>query len=325
MKKLRVLLTSALAVALLFGAVAPVQASEEKAAVPLTVDEISTEELEALDKLELVPEPTTDGVVSFDGGFRGVWGSNNSTEVRPGRVTGLYGRVRPDDDNGYGFFGGLWRNGNGEMAGYLKGKYLDGYFYGIWRCLETGAWGPVVGSYYPVPTTSSTDECCRFEGVWATINGQTTGYLKGTWAPLVTVEPEGRFNGQWMYNNQLTAASIAPDGKLAGNYGVAVFRDGTRVHYFNGLWRSANEDSRQGRLGGLVVEWGFYGLWNTADNSQPQGYLKGAWGNNRFRGVWGHFDQSLQGRLWGTYRPFPTLEPVEEQPLRQDQALTLAK
>jgi hypothetical protein len=115
-----------------------------------------------------------------------------------------------------------------------------------------------------------------------------------------------------MYNNQITAASIAPDGKLAGTYGVAVFRDGTKIHYFRGKWNS--KEGAQGMLGGLVVDRMFCGIWNS-DNSLPRGYLKGIWERYRFKGVWGHFGQGIEGRLWGVYRPFPTPELIEEEPL----------
>jgi hypothetical protein len=315
MKKLSILLVFTLIAGIFTGVAAPVYASDGEEAPPLSVDEISPEELEELDELELVPVPVPGKVVNISGGFQGIWGSVSSTEARPGKVAGLYGRVDYNyrSAKSYGFFGGLWKDGSGRMAGYLKGRYRDGYFHGVWRCLETNMWGPVVGRYYPIPTTNSNDICHRFVGKWATIDGHLTGFLKGTWSPLAQVKPKGRFNGQWMYDNQVTAASIAPDGKLAGTYGVAVFRDGTRINYFGGRWNS--REGEWGRLGGLVVDKMFCGIWNTDNNLLPRGYLKGAWANYQFKGVWGHFGLGADGRLWGTYRPFPTPQPVEKEPL----------
>lgn len=312
MKKLKILLIPALIACIFTGVVASVQASDGEDDPSITVDEVSREELRELDELELVPVPVPGKEVNISGGFQGVWGTDISTEARPGKVAGLYGRVEYGNDSSYGFFGGLWKNSNGRMAGYLKGRYRDGYFRGIWRCLETDMWGPVVGRYFPVPTATSSEVCHHFVGKWATIDGQLTGFLRGTWSPLAQVKPEGRFNGQWQYDNLTTAASIAPDGRLAGTYGVAVFRDGTTINYFRGRWNS--QEGAQGRLGGLVVDRIFCGIWNN-DNILPQGYLKGTWGHHRFKGVWGHFGQGIDGRLWGTYRPFPTPEPLEEKPL----------
>jgi hypothetical protein len=315
MKKLNILIISALITCIFTGLVTPVHASDGEEVLPQDIDEISSEELKELDELELVPVPVPGKEVSINGGFQGVWGTDISTEARPGKVAGLYGKVAYENDRSYGFFGGLWKDSNGRMAGYLKGRYRDGRFYGIWRCLETDMWGPVVGRYYPVPTTDSSEVCHHFVGRWATIDGQLTGFLRGTWAPLAQVKPEGKFNGQWIYDNDTTAATVAPDGKLSGSYGVAVFKDGTTIHYFRGRWTS--QDGARGRLGGLVVDRTFCGIWNS-DNHIPQGYLKGIWGHYRFKGVWGQFGQGTEGRLWGKYRPFPTLEPVEENPLPRE-------
>lgn len=317
MKKVRFSIITILIIGIIAGIVAPVYAGDAEETDELNVNEISPDELNELDELELVPVPEKGKNVKIDGGFQGVWNSNTSTEARPGTVAGIYGRVECADDCSYGYFGGLWKNSSGRMAGYLKGRYRDGYFRGIWRCLETDMWGPVIGKYYPVPNPSSNEICHYFVGKWATIDGNLNGYLRGTWSPLAEVKPEGRFNGQWMYDNQLTAASINPDGRLAGTYGVGIFQDGTTIHYFRGKWGS--NDGERGRLGGLVVDSMFGGVWNSDDNL-PQGYLKGTWRNNRFKGVWGHFCQGTEGRLWGTYRPFPTPkpEPVEAIPIPKE-------
>ena len=319
MKKLSLLFAFALALCLLIVGVAPVQASEGNQDPPLLIEDIDAEELEALDKLDLVPIDTPGQKVSITGGFKGVWVTENTvTDEIPGKVAGIYGIVNYDDGTSYGFFGGTWKNASGKMAGYLKGRYEGGQFRGIWRCLETGMWGPVIGRYTPDPTATADAMCYLFVGKWATLDGQLKGYLKGTWAPLALVKPEGRFSGQWMYNNQLTAASIQPDGKLAGKYGAAVFSDGTKIHFFGGIWNS--RDSDKGRLGGLIVDGRFCSLWNS-DSSYSRGYLKGVWENNQFKGIWKQFGQDIEGRLWGVYRPLITITAVEKEPLPARQAV----
>ena len=324
MKKLSILFTCTLVMCLLIAGVAPVQASEENRDLPLLIEDIDSKELEALDKLDLVPVDAPGHKVNIRGGFKGVWGTENSAaDERPGKVAGIYGTVDYDDGTGYGFFGGIWRNASGRMAGYLKGRYEEGQFRGIWRCLETDMWGPVIGRYSPAPDATADAIYYHFIGKWATRDGKLRGYLKGTWSPLTLVKPEGRFAGQWMYDNQLSAACVQPDGKLSGKYGLAVFKDGTRIHYFGGTWNSRDSDA--GRLGGLIVDGRFYGLWNS-DGSHPRGYLKGVWRDNRFKGVWGQFGNDNEGRLWGVYRPFITPTAVEKEPLPDQQAvLTPAK
>jgi hypothetical protein len=319
MKKLSILFTCTLAVCLLIAGVAPVQASEGNQDPPLLVEDIDSGELEALDKLDLVPVDAPGQKVSITGGFKGVWGTEDSAaDERPGKVAGIYGVVEYEDGIAYGFFGGIWKNASGRMAGYLKGRYEGGQFRGIWRCLETGMWGPVVGRYTPAPDATIDAIHYLFKGKWETRDGQLSGYLKGIWSPLTMVKPEGKFDGQWMCDNQLTAACVQPDGKLAGKYGVAVFKDGTRIHYFGGILHS--RESNKGRLGGLIVDGRFCGLWNS-DSSYPRGYLKGIWRDNRFKGVWGQFGQNSEGRLWGVYRPFVTLTAVEKKPLPAQQAV----
>jgi hypothetical protein len=308
MKKLRILLLPVLVVCLLMAAVAivPAYADDEEDA-SLAVDEISPEELAELDTLELVPATDSDKAVNINGGFEGIWVT--ATDARTGKVAGLYGRVTCDDGQSYGYFGGLWRDSSGRMAGYLKGRYQDGRFRGVWRCLETGNWGPVVGRYYPVPSAESAEVCYTFVGRWATVDGQLTGSLQGSWAPLAKVKPEGRFNGQWQVNDDVAVtAAIDPDGKLAGSYGVAVFKNGTSIRYFRGRWTS--KDGVTGALGGLVFDGRFCGLWS-GTNSVPRGYLKGVWENYRFKGVWGQFGQSVEGRLWGQYRPILAAQSAE--------------
>ncbi len=320
MKKFYLLLTSVLALCLLVAGVVPVYASEVDEDTPLLTEDIDSAELEELDKLEMVPLDTKNCKVTINGGFKGEWVTDTSiTDERPGKVVGIYGTVNYNNGTGYGFFSGIWKNASGRMAGYLKGKYKDGQFRGIWRCLETGMWGPVIGRYSPAPYTTAEEMCCIFFGKWATRDGQLRGTLKGTWSPLTQVRPIGKFAGQWIYSEVLTAASIQPDGKLNGTYGVAVFRDGTRIQYFRGIW---NSRYGRGRLGGLIVDGKFCGLWN-GDGGRPAGYLKGDWRSNRFKGIWKKFGDNREGRLWGVYRPIitatATAAAIEKQPVAVQQ------
>lgn len=316
MKKLSLIATCVLSLCLFAGLVIPAYASEENEDSTLLIEDIDSDELEELDKLEMVPFDTDNSKVSITGGFKGAWITDTSpAEERPGKVVGIYGTVQNDDGTGYGFFSGTWQNASGRMAGYLKGRYEDGQFRGIWRCLETGMWGPVIGRYSPDPDTTADEMCFLFIGKWATRDGQLRGSLKGTWSPLVMVRPIGKFAGQWVYADLVTTASVQSDGKLAGNYGVAVFRDGTRIQYFRGTWKSSKDE---GRLGGLIVDGKFCGLWNS-NGIRPAGYLKGVWSDNRFKGIWKQFGQTSEGRLWGVYRPLitatATAVAIEKQPL----------
>ena len=160
------------------------------------------------------------------------------------------------------------------------------------------------GTYAP-DADSANDLVQRFVGDWATEDGQQSGYLKGTWAPIVLSQPEGKFAGQWVCD-----AEVAPDGRLSGLYGVIKLADGSSMQYFRGRWHAA--DGGHGRLGGLIVDGGFYGLWNSGD-SNGRGYLKGAWADNSFKGSWGHLGHEAEGRLWGKYGPIVTPQPVEKQ------------
>ena len=115
MKKLSMLLIPALIVCIFTGMVTPVHASDGEKDIPISVDEISPEELKELDELELVPVPLPGKEVSINGGFQGIWGTDISTEARPGKVAGLYGKVDYNSVRSYGFFGGLWKNSSGRM------------------------------------------------------------------------------------------------------------------------------------------------------------------------------------------------------------------
>jgi hypothetical protein len=318
---LKVIVTAILVVALLAGGTISVLAQTGNATgnvtgapPPLDIADIEAlvGELEGVEEFEIMPEPLPGRTATIDGGFRGVWGRDNATNSEPpGVLGGLYGRVQEPDGSGSGYFGGIWKDKNGGPGGYLQGRYANGYFWGVWRCLETGARGILGGTYVPAPGATS-DVPHRFSGIWITRDGQQTGYLKGTWSPAVQSQPAGRFAGQWTHDNDVTAAQVAPDGRLSGTYHRLELADGSSIRYFKGRW-SSNEGAR-GRLGGLVHDGGFYGLWNSR-NSDAQGYLKGAWADHRFRGVWGYTGQEPGGRLWGRYGPYVTPEPLEAEPL----------
>lgn len=267
---------------------------------------------EELEVLELLPVSLAGKPVSVDGGFRGVWGTDSATEaICPGVVAGVYGTVEGSDGTRSGFFAGLWQKNGRQAGGYLAGRYGDGNFSGSWRCLETGIGGPVRGEYAPSGDPAN-DVVRRFSGRWATEDGQQTGYLKGTWAPLVLSQVKGRFGGEWAHGPTVSAAEVAPDGRLWGTYGALTFADGSSISWFNG--KADSNEGAQARLAGLVLPGKFYGLWMGA-NSNAHGYLKGVWAGHRFKGVWGHAGHSAQGQLWGRYGPFPTPEALEAQPL----------
>jgi len=280
----------------------------------LSVDTSKVEAiLDELEILELMPVPLPGKVVSIDGGFQGVWGPDNEISATPsGVVAGVYGTVEQPDGTRSGFFTGLWFLKNNREGGYLAGRYGNGQFEGRWRCLETGVGGPVRGKYAPSDDVADA-VVHHFAGRWATQDGQQTGYLKGTWAPLVLAQVEGRFAGQWVHDPTVSATEVAFDGSLWGTHGVLKLADGSSIHLFKGSASSSNERA-QVRLGGLILRGKFYGLWKGA-NSNAHGYLKGVWASHRFKGVWGHVGHSPQGRLWGRYGPFPTPEQVEAKPL----------
>lgn len=324
---LRVLITAVIAVALLAGGTVSAladtgggNASESVPPVDITDLEAMADELEGIEEFELEPAPLPGRDVSIDGGFRGVCGSDNKPdEEAAGLVAGIYGTVDEPDGTGYGFFGGVWRNHNGELGGYLQGRYANGYFWGTWRCLETGTGGFVGGTYTPDPNAVN-DLVNRFTGIWITGDGQHTGYLKGTWAPVVESHVGGKFAGMWKYDPDASAVDVAADGKLRGTYRALHLADGTSMRYFKGRW-NANEGAR-GRLAGLALDGSFYGLWKS-NNGSAQGYLKGVWADHSFKGRWGHLGHEPEGVLWGRYGPVVIPEPLEAQPLpTQDVAAT---
>jgi hypothetical protein len=264
-----------------------------------------------LGDVDLMPAPLPGRSVSINGGFHGEWGKDSGAELEPpGAVAGIYGTVAEPDGTTFGWFGGIWQGHNGEPTGYLQGRYADGYFWGTWHCLESGAGGPVGGTYGPAADAAN-DTVKYFVGQWATADGQQTGYLKGTWSPLAQSQPGGRFAGQWSHDPAISAADVAADGSLRGRYRALDLADGTSMHFLKGGWRS--NDGAHGRICGLALAGRVYGLWKSAEGD-AHGYLQGSWADNAFRGSWGRAGHQPEGRLWGRYGPSPTPQPVEPQP-----------
>ena len=313
---LKILITAVIAAGLIVGGTLSAFAGSGEVItgnVTLSADATKVEAVaDELEVLELLPVSLPGKPVSVDGGFQGVWGTDSGTEAKhPGVVAGIYGTVEGPDGTRSGFFAGIWQKSGCEAGGYLAGRYGDGNFSGGWRCLETGIGGSLRGEYAPSGDPAN-DVVHYFSGRWATEDGQQTGYLKGTWAPLVLSQIKGRFAGEWTHSPTVSAAEVAPDGRLWGTYGALTLADGSSISWFNG--RADSNEGAQARLGGLVLRGSFYGLWKSA-NSNAHGYLKGAWASHRFKGVWGHAGHSAQGQLWGRYGPFPTPEELEAQPL----------
>ena len=329
---MKVLIIGMLVVGLMVGVTVPALASSGAADSRGTTSSLSSlgaeamlieANLEALEEIEigdLIPMPCPRRPIRLQGGLHGVWGTDNATSVEPpGVLAGIYGTARTANGTTLGFFGGIWRNENGTLGGYLKGRYANGHFRGVWRCLETGVGGPVEGTYAPSvnATNNATDSVVHhFVGKWATRDGQQSGYLRGTWAPLVQSQLQGRFAGLWVCDTNISAAEIAPDGRLFGIYGVIELADGSSIHYFRGKWRS--HEGARGQLRSLALNGTFYGIWNSR-NGNAHGYLKGVYGDHEFKGVWGRAGNAAEGRLWGRYGPSVTPRPVEEQPLLRHQ------
>ena len=311
MFRLKVFIVGVLVVGLMAGiaipALAATSAGNSGEAIPVT-DEgalAAIESVEAYAKcLELeednenmpTPDPTRCKIV---GGFHGVWGTDDDSTTEPvGELYGVYGpRHRLGET--CTVFKGVWTTEDGEIGGYLKGKCADGKFRGYWYRPENGAGGPIEGIYYPACSEYAADVPTRyFEGKWSTRDGETTGYLNGTWSPAVAWERDGKFKGEWVRGSELPA-----DGTLRGFYGHIKLADGTTISYFKGKWTS--NDGARGLLSGLTVNGSFCGVWKDRVGN-PRGYLKGTYANHEFEGKWGHFGEEAEGRLWGTYGPLNT-------------------
>jgi len=278
--------------------------------------------------------------VTLGGGFQGVWGTDNTEDADPaGSLVGVYGKVKRASGNEVNYFKGLWLTDNGTVFGYLRGICSDnGTFAGAWSNPETGAGGPVNGTYSPTDSDNVTSG--EFNGRWETRDGEQSGYLRGTWSPTASVEREGRFGGRWINDNQVSAvckrarvsakckakvnAECLRAGRVWGCYGEIKLADGTSIHYFRGKWHAANNRAH-GRLGGLAIDGKFYGVWGGHKKvCRGGGYLAGDYSyygqlekepKGTFEGVWGRFGQEDSGLLKGKFGSLGVSEPFEDQEL----------
>ena len=310
---MKVLVIGLLAVGLIAGLAVPVMAGTPAKGAENAISCLESDALAACPEvMAAVAEEFEEapGIkFTLEGGFRGVWGSDDATFPGPaGKLAGVYGKVEKPDGTVFGFFRGMWIADNGVLGGYLKGVCVDGRFRGVWHCLETGMSGKVRGTYLCNDVASVAEG--HFAGGWTTNDGQRTGYLKGTWSPLVAVERQGSFGGWWTYNDDLSIAEVAPDGKLSGIYGRIELADGSSMHYFRGRWYS--NDGARGRLRGLAFDGRYYGSWNGSD-VDARGYVKGVFADNLFNGRWGREGQRIEGRMWGRYAPFRVAQLSEAE------------
>ena len=276
--------------------------------------------------------------VTLGGGFQGVWGTDNTEDADPtGSLVGIYGTVKRAGGHEVSYFKGIWLTDNDTVFGYLRGTCSDnGTFAGVWSNPETGAGGPVNGTYSPADSDNVTSG--EFNGTWETRDGEQSGYLRGTWSPAVSLEREGRFGGRWISDYQVTAiskgarhsvkcrarvnAECRRAGRVWGSYGEITLADGTSIHYFGGKWHAASNRAH-GRLGGLAIDGNFYGVWGGHRNGcRAGGYLTGDYSydsqlekepRGTFEGVWGRFGQEASGQLKGKFGPRGVSVPFEDQ------------
>ena len=128
---------------------------------------------------------------NIDGVFRGLWGADENSEEKPGGVMrGTYRTIEKLNGAKFNIFLGVWQNNDGRLSGYMKGKYEDGHFHGIWHCYETGNGGTLEG-IYPPSNNSTAKMMHNFVGEWSTRDGQLGGYIKSTlhsFVPINTFE-----------------------------------------------------------------------------------------------------------------------------------------
>jgi hypothetical protein len=352
MKKWGFLIMGLLLVGLVVGIAIPAAMASRAAnpgdgTLPATADEAELAEL-AADLQEADPVTGNDEAaakeiklleVTLGGGFQGVWGTDNADPM--GSLVGIYGKVKRAGGQEVGYFKGIWLTDNDNVFGYLRGSCSDnGTFAGVWRNPETGAGGPVNGTYSP--TSGDNVTAGEFNGTWETRDGEQGGYLRGTWSPAVSVEREGRFGGRWINGEGASvlgkdariSARRSANGDAAGNlklnragriwgcYGEIKLADGSSISYFRGKWHAAN-NRVHGRLGGLAVDGKFYGMWSGQQKGWCSGgYLAGDYSydsqlekepKGTFEGVWGRFGQEDNGQLKGKFGPTPVSQPFEDQ------------
>ena len=271
-------------------------------------------ELEQMEDIQFIPAPEGEAEVKILGGFHGRWGVDEADESLGG-LAGIYGSVTYEDGSGYGFLGGIWKQRDEKVVGYLIGKYADGAFWGIYRNYE-GENGGKFGGTYAVGEEDVEAMVNRFVGEWESSDGERSGYMKGAWAQKVGQKRVGRFGGKWYANDDEADVTIErpePDGRFRGRYGVIKLADDTVIHLFRGKWRSAEGDN--GKLTGISVRGKFYGIWQGEDSS---GYMMGKAKEHRMRGVWGTFGEEEQGRLRGRYGRYPRPEQVEPEEIETE-------
>jgi hypothetical protein len=183
--KFKVLVFAALTLAMIIGGTVPALAGTDSA--PKALTSLGSEVNNETDAQTAVAPGNSQKI---SGIFRGVWGCENDTSAEPcGKLRGTYRTITKPDGTVFGFFRGQWQSNNGKYHGWLKGKFEDGSFRGIWRCKETNKGGTLEGRYYP-SGDPATEARRHFVGKWTTRDGQKSGYLKGTWHPLIPVEVE---------------------------------------------------------------------------------------------------------------------------------------
>lgn len=319
--KWKLLLVGLLVVGLLAGGTASaLSANTAESLTPLTESEVEelVDELEAVDGMDILPAPMEGRTVKITGGFRGVWGIGEDETADPlGWLVGIYGTVVEPDGTSYGFLGGIYMQKGERIGGLLVGKYADGAFWGTWHSFASETSGQFGGTY-----TAETEDVeaivNRFVGKWEISDGETSGYMKGTWAQRVRARRTGRFQGAWSYNDdeiELEAVRPEADGRLRGHYGIIKLADGTAIRMFRGGWNS--EEGSKDKLIGIGIRGHFAGVWKTSDGDVG-GYLTGAYREHRFRGVWGTMGEEPAGKLWGRYGRMPQVE-AEAEPIPEPQ------
>jgi hypothetical protein len=316
--KFRFLMAGVIALGLLIAGTASALAGSEAESITdlaetneLSANEVDSliTELEELEDIHILPKPDDGAEIKILGGFHGRWGVDEAEDPLGG-LAGIYGSITYEDGTGYGFLGGIWKQRDEKAVGYLIGKYDDDAFWGIYRNYA-GENGGKFGGTYAVADSDVEALINRFAGQWESSDGESSGYVKGTWAQKVGIRRVGKFGGKWFYNDdeaEVTSERPRPDGQFRGHYGTMKLADDTVIHLFRGGWLS--EEGNVGKLTGIGIRGHFYGIWRGEDES---GYMMGKAKDHRMRGVWGTFGEEEQGRLHGRYGRTPKPDQVEPE------------
>jgi hypothetical protein len=124
---------------------------------------------------------------------------------RPGCPHGFLEGAWASESDTSGVFRGAWIKDNGELDGYLRGRYT----------IENGR--------------------RVLFGKWITASGDFGGLMRGTWGPIVADRdgagtPDGCFSGHWV-NDALTA-----QGVFSGHYCLPEEAD--TAGFFHGRWKA---------------------------------------------------------------------------------------